>query len=183
MKMPVPILALIGAALFSGACATPSVLVARPLPVVLTPSTTPWDVSVHIEPSEMLHLRLVNNSNEPVSVLWEESTYIDVNNRSHPLVPTSSRQTKSTIAPGTRLEETLLPLAASEENPSDPLLSRTKRHLWNLGNGQQAPRIGSRVALNHPIIGDEIGLFLTLERSGEKKTLMARYTLEASQQP
>lgn len=162
------------------ACGTSGVLSARPLPVVLNPPTPGWGISVGIEPTDVLRVRLVNDSQEAVTVLWEESAYIDVNNRSHPVSAVSSRQSRSTVAPGTRLEETLVPLATAGHDPLDPLLPAKKRKFSWLRGSKERVHIGTTVRNDHPLLGKQIGLFLVLERSGERKTLLARYDLEDS---
>lgn len=159
-------------------CGTAHILAARPLPVVLNPPMPAWGISVAIEPTDILRVRLVNDSHEPVSVLWDESAYIDVNNRSHPVKPASSQGTRSTIAPGTRLEETLVLMAPAGPEPLDPLLPAKGKTFGWLTGGDHRPRIGQPIDGGHPLVGKQIGLFLVLQRGDERKTLLARYDLE-----
>ncbi|MBI2884871.1 MAG: hypothetical protein HYY15_01715 [Candidatus Omnitrophica bacterium] len=161
-------------------CATPRVLTARPLPVMLNPAAPSWGIGVSIEPSSAIRVRIVNGSDEPVSVLWEESAYVDIENRSHPVEPSSTRQPRSPVAPGSYVEETLRVHAEPEDASLDPLLPRPRRKLaWLLGSGAR-PHLGSRITgRDSSLLGKEIGLFLVLERRGERKTLLAKYVIEA----
>lgn len=166
-------------ALSGGACSTtPRALAARPLPVVLNPSEPPWGISVSIEPSDVLRVRLVNESPQPISVLWQECAYIDVENRSHPVTALSSQQPRATIPPGAHLEERLLPVAQPGDSRLDPLLPVPRRAFGWLVGSEPRVRFGSRVTANHPVLGREVGLFLVLERGGDKKTLLAKYAIE-----
>lgn len=166
-------------ALVCAGCGTPRVLAARPLPIMLSPPSPSWGMSIAIEPNERLRVRLVNESPEAISVLWEECAYIDVDNRSHPITPSAARQARSTVAPGSYLEETIVPVGGEDDTSLDPLLpTKSQSFRWLPGRHEKRPRLGSRVGRYHPLVGKQIGVFLVLERGGERKTLLAKYTIQ-----
>ena len=45
-------------------------------------------------------------------------------------------------------------------------------------NGPAPSKLGGTINGSHPLLGKQIGVFLVLERGGEKRTLLARYTID-----
>ena len=171
----------------AGCGTSKSVLTTRAQPVVVTPPTPSWEVPVGIElkPNGIL-VRVENRSSEPISVIWEESSYIDVNQRTHPVVPASSaavggRLPSSVLPPGTRLEELLTPARGVGDDTYDPILSDgQKGKWWMLGRRKEPMRVGSHIQRDSPALGKEIGVFLVLEKDAAKRTVLAKYTLSGN---
>ena len=176
-------LALVG--LLGGCGSSRQALTARALPVVVSPAAPDWEVSVGLEMKDGIMVRVENHSDEPVSVLWDESSYIDVDQGSHAVAQAAATSTvkrpRAILPPGTRLEELLAPEPGRVDNPLDPLLSAGKPGHWWWPFGKQKPlRVGSKVRWDHPALGREVGVFLVLERAGVKKTVLAKYQLAGS---
>ncbi len=164
------------------------ILTTQALPVIITPPTPSWDVGVGIEMKDALLVRVENRGSEPLSVVWEESSYIDVDQRSHPLIPDSAasvgRMPRSVLPPGTRLEERLTPVSSRTESQLDPLMANLEPGAWWRPFDKKEPlRIGSEVPWDHPSLGREMGLFLVLERDGSKRTILAKYKLASTLAP
>lgn len=171
------------AGLLCAACGSSArTLAARPLPVRVSQADADWDVQVGLELGDPIRVHVVNSGLEPVSVLWEECAYIDVDRQSHPVMPRSAGRTgrplRTTIAPGTQWKDTLRVVPGSEAVPHDPILSqrRVVRWWWPLG-GPKTPRIGSQIAPGSPALGKEVGVFLVLARGAEQRTVLAKYAL------
>ena len=170
------------AGLLGGCGSSRQALTMLPLPVVVSPASPDWEVSVGIEVKDGIMVRVENHSGEPVSVLWDESSYIDVDQGSHAVAQTAVasivKRPRAVLPPETRLEELLAPEPGRAGIPLDPLLSAGERGHWWWPFGKQQPlRVGSKVRLDHPALGREIGVFLVLERAGVKKTVLVKYKL------
>lgn len=152
------------------------------MPVRVSQADTGWDIRVGLTLRDPIRVHVVNSGPEPVSVLWDECAYIDVDRHSHPVMPISAGRSgqplRTTIAPGTQWEEALRVVPGTEALPHDPILSqrRAVRWWWPFG-GPKTPRIGSQVPRGSPVFGKEVGLFLVLTRGQEKKTVLAKYAL------
>lgn len=175
-------------ALSYGCSSTRTYLATQSLPVEIKPAEPDWEITVGLKMTDSIRIQLVNYGAEPVHLLWGESAYIDIEQRSHPITPlwssSAQNQIRATAAPGTRLEEVLVPVGGLQESGSiDPLLSRGERRRrwwWPFGGNPKIQRIGMRVARGDPLLGKEIGVFLVLERNGQRKHLVAKYALVES---
>ncbi len=152
------------------------------MPVVVSPAERDWGLEIAIQPTDALRVRLANASRRPISIIWEECAYIDIDNRSHPVQASYAQQVagqrRSTLAPGTTLEEVLVPLPGPRDNPLDPLLSSKRPrgfHVWR--RGKAPSRLGALVRRDHPLMGQQLGVFLVFEREGQRKTVLAKYTI------
>ena len=166
----------------AGCSSSHQVLSTKAQPVLVSPASPSWDIPVGIEVNDGIHISVENRGSDPITIIWEESSYIDVSRRSHPVVPSSAaaagRLPRSVLPPGTRLDERLTPIAGIADDPLDPLLStRQSGHWWKPFDSTAPLRIGSEIDPNNPILGKEIGVFLVLEKDGNKKTVLAKYTL------
>ena len=173
---------LLGGFLGAG-CASAHVLAVRPLPFVVSESSADWSVDVSLELRDVIHVEMINRSERPVSVLWNECAYIDIEKRSHQVRVLSRAHEdgpqRSTVAPGTRVREALVPIGSPLDNSLDPLLPVSKKRRWGVKRRSGSrPSLGAKVPAQHPLIGKEVGLFLVLDRDGERKTLLATYVIE-----
>ena len=176
------VMALAAGACLSGCGRNRQYLSARALPVVVVPADADWEINADVAIKDRIYVRLANQGLEPVNVLWDESVYIDVDQRSHRVIPASTnaseRASRSTVAPGTRLDEVLLPVGTATDSPVDPLLPPTRKsRWWRPFDGDRRARIGSKISAADPALGKQVGLFLVLERGNRKKTVLAKYEL------
>ncbi len=171
------------ASVLSGCGSARTVYIVQPMPVVVRPLAEPWDVEVALNLAEAIHLQVINAGDEPVKLLWADCTYIDMDGRAHPLVmakpaggAAAGGLLPMSIAPGSRLEQVLVPAAGQFNNRNDPLLpgrsSPTRprglmSRLWPF-HRDRGP---------HPAVGKTIGVFLVLERNGSRRTVTANYTI------
>jgi hypothetical protein len=143
------------------------------------------DVSIGLH--DVIQVELNNRSERPVSVLWNECAYIDIEKRSHPVRVLSRAHSdgpqRSTVAPGTRVREVLVPVGSPLDNALDPLLPVSKKRGLLKKNSSARPNLGAKVPAQHPLLGKEVGLFLVLDRDGERKTLMAAYVIQRVPRP
>ena len=180
---------LVLAGLLGGCGSSRQALATRALPVVVNPGAPQWEVAVGIEVKDGIVVRVENHGDEPVSVLWDESSYIDVDQGSHAVAQAAAdtsviRRSRAVLPPGTRLEELLAPEPGRVAAPLDPLLSAGEPGHWWWPFGKQKPlRVGSKVRVDHPALGRELGVFLVLERDGVKKTVLAKYKLDRDAAP
>ena len=170
------------AAGLAGCGANRQYLSARALPVVVVPADADWSIDATVALKDRIYVQLANQGIEPVSVLWDESVYIDVDQRSHRVLPESEhpmeRASRATIAPGTRLDEILVPAGTTSDNPHDPLLPEMRRGRWWWPFGHEKPRrIGSKIRAGDSVVGRQVGVFLVLERNNQKKTVLAKYEM------
>ena len=178
-------LALLASAVAAG-CGGQFVYTVRPLPVIVQPSGESWGLETAVQFGYPIQLKLVNTSAGQVNVLWDESAYIDLNNRSHRVLTASAKalgnppvQAISTVAPATALDEWLYPVPTEGGDPgADPVLGALKRKRvwlpWYTGEPDLSRRSLKRGALN----GKQVGLFLVFERDGRKKTALAKYAID-----
>lgn len=131
------------------------------------PASAPsWGVEAKVAfAPEGVNVAITNNGNEPISVLWDECIYIDPNNISHRVLTSQTRlitsqlaQTPTPIAPGSSIEESLL--------PADYVSSYVVKSLFPVSPGGEWAS-GYKAPANS-LIGKEVGLLLALERNGEK---------------
>jgi hypothetical protein len=84
-----------------------------------------------------------------------------------------------TVAPGSRIKETLHPVGERVDSGNDPLLSGRGdppprrpfwRYLWPFGY----------VRPTDPLIGQTMSLYLVLEQQGQRRTITAPYRIAAA---
>ena len=171
----------LAAACLGGCGSQKQYLSARALPVVVVPADSDWSIDASVALKDRIYVQLANQGIEPINVLWDESVYIDMDQRSHRVLPDGKpmdRAAHATVAPGTRLDEILVPAGTATDNPHDPLLPEVRRSPWWWPFGDEKPRrIGSRIRAGDPVIGKQIGVFLVLERNNQKKTVLAKYEM------
>jgi hypothetical protein len=130
-----------------------------------------------------LLITVTNHGVEPITIRWDECAYIDVDRQSHRLLTAEANRNperptpqRSLIAPGARLEEVLVPVGLARDRGIDPLLPVRPSTLLvsplYVGNPSRVPPWRRQ-----ELIGKEIGVFLALERRGERKTVLATYAI------
>ena len=140
------------------------------LPIVVQPAQPQWDLAVTLDLTDTIQVQVANESPQPVTIVWDESRYLDAAQQPHPLLgvrPLKHRQLgtlpPTVIQPGMRADVRVLPVP-SLEPVGDPYLSSsrmTKKRLERSG-----------------ILGRSVGVLLVFERSGgERKTALARYQI------
>jgi len=157
-------------------------LATQPLPVEVHPAEPNWGVTIGADVRQVIRVHVVNRGTEAVHLLWDESAYIDVDERSHRVIPASAgprgASMRATVAPKTRLDEVLVPVGGPQDSPLDPLLApRGAARWWWPFSAAEVARIGSRVDTGNIVLGKSVGLFLTLERGGQRRQVLAKYAL------
>ena len=177
-----PFRLLVALLLLTGCGASRTVYLVDPLPPIVHPTGEDWGVDIDVAFSDHILLTLVNSGIEPVAVIWEESAYVDVDNRSHRVMNSEVRRAKrpaamkpSIVAPGTRLQEVLTPVGHELDTGMDPLLPVKRGSLLLSPNYVGNPVMRRKVS--DSVKGKQIGLFLVLERAGQRRTVLANYTI------
>jgi hypothetical protein len=188
--------ALLALSLCAAGCASgPRIYTLLPQPVTVRPgSETPWGVDVVLNVADGVHLEVVNQSEEAVRLLWDDSAYVDVTGQSHRILTSKARKTAqrsrrseadivqvpTTVAPGSRIRERLYPMGDRAEAGNDPLLEGSGikpprrplwRYLWPFGY----------VAPLDPLVGQTMSIYLVLEQNGERRTITAPYRISSAQ--
>lgn len=174
----------IAALLCAGCSSTHYAYSVDPLPVVVQPPESGWDLELAVDFSDVIHVTLVNEGTEPIKVLWDESAYIDLDNQSHRVLTSSAKRAKlpptaqpaSIVAPGSRVEEALVPLPNVADSGLDPLLPAGRSPLLlsphYVGQVMFTPQ-----QVGATMLGKDIGLFLVLERNQQRKTVLSKYRI------
>jgi hypothetical protein len=179
----------------AGCGSGPRVYTLQPQPVTIRPGAeVPWGVDVVLNVTDGFHLEVVNQSEDAVRLIWDDSAYVDVTGQSHRVLTAKSRkaaqrsrraeadiaQVPTTVAPGSRIKETLYPAGERLEAGNDPLLSGPGvkpprrpawRYLWPFG---YVPPID-------PLIGQVMSVYLVLEQNGQRRTITAPYRISSAQ--
>ena len=143
----------------------------RPLPVTVMPGSGPdWDVDIRVDFSQGMLVTLENHSPYAIRVLWDECAYIDIDNQSHRVLTTTGQragqhapQTAAVLAPGTRLQEVLYPVAHWKDSGVDPILPASRPSL--ISPAAMGGLFSLHGARFKRLAGRELGLFLVLEPS------------------
>lgn len=143
------------------------------VPAQLPPKSWQVEHEIVIAPRGIV-VRVTNNGAEPIRVLWDECAFIDEQGFSRRVFTGAARritaqlsQTPTTVAPGTRMEEVLIPAHKITDDailtlfPADPL--------------DEAFSYPGRTA--NGFVGKEYGFFLVLDRGGEKHRVLERFQI------
>lgn len=170
----VPLMAcLLVISLLAGCGSVRDVYTVQPLPVAVRPGDESWGVEVSLEMTEAIHLAVINTSQEPVRIIWDDCAYLDVEGRSHRLLAVGGTQgaelsprVPTSVAPGSRVDEVLHPASDRFSSGDDPLLPG---------------RLSATHRKQGAMTGKTIGVFLVLERSGRRRTVTATYAITGVQ--
>lgn len=160
--------------LLTGCARSRAAYTVEPLPIVVQPAQPEWGLAVTLDLAETIQVQVANESRQPVTIVWEDSRYLDADQQPHALLGVRPTRRKTlgallptVIQPGMRVEASVLP-AALLEPTGDPYLSEsriTKKRLERSG-----------------LLGRAVGVLLVFERrAGERKTVLARYQLASAQ--
>jgi len=136
------------------------------------PNSTPpqqpiWNVEYNVAFSPGgIGVYIKNNGTEPVNIYWDECAYIDPNSVSHRVLTGQSRlitsslaQPPTPIAPGSSIQEGLIPADYISGSIVRPLFPANPGGEWWSGYKSSAKTL----------INKEIGLLIVAERNGEKR--------------
>ena len=185
MRAPAVMLALSSLVLLTGCGGVRDVYRLEPQPAAVQPPDEPWGLDVAIDLGKSIHLQVTNDSQEAVRIKWDDCAYVDVAGRSHRVLTADAAarrnygpQAPRSIAPGTRIDETLVPVADHPLHEEDPLLPSPAPYNVPRNRGMGRLLFWQR-RLVSTAVGKSVGVLLAFERiTGQQaRTLTARYTI------